>query len=190
MSILNRRELTIDWYQPSEQFLVKLLQAFVRVMSARQGPYPPSTFDSTLIRLPSIAPALRSVDELCTDLNSLQVAVGGSQLFELTQLNEARPFLRECPNRHPFDHLGHSSHQVHPFLNLYPTPCLSTLYELRRRLRKDHENSHFPVLRVEIIRSCELRDHSVENADYRHLHADEISVTIGRNLPDSPSILD
>lgn len=174
----SRRELTIDWYQPSTQFVPKLLQTFVQNQTCHRS-HPPS-FGSTLIRLPSIAPALTSVEELHIDYDSLQDALASveeGRLFELTRLHEEKPFLRRCPSRHPLDQISHPDKLEYPDRNVYPTPCVSTLYELRGKYRQSIYTTNCSVLRIELVR-CELRDHCVTGDNYRHLYADEISLTI------------
>lgn len=169
-----RHTLTIDWYHPSEHFVQKLLRAFAAYLSLPGGAQPCSPFESTLMRLPNIYPALMpdGVRQRCTDYDLLHNAVmevagrEKAQLFSFRQLGEEEEFLRPCSQRHPIYDLSKHYH---------PTPCARTQYELCWR---GGFCQPAMLLTVKFIR-CKL---GVEWCDSmtRPLYADEISVRVNK----------
>jgi len=122
-------------------------------------------------------------DTLHTDYSTLHAAVFntkggvGGAMLTVDCVKEDEPFLRECPQRHPYEWKRHSKkHAVHP------TPCVRTRYELRghraRGQLRGNGKAYSTLFTMEIIR-CELRNSGlVYNTEDRHIYADEMSVQI------------
>lgn len=180
-----RHNLVIDYFRPSEHFVERLLQAFIEcyLRQLTHGcAYSCSLFDLTLIRLASLKPTLIRMSELCTDYDSLCCAVAsasdgaGARLFTLRQLCENESFLRECPL--------HARHRIYTDgTQTYPTPCVRTRYELRRRPaihegRAERADFLFTSVLVEIS-SCEVGGR-VWDIEEKHQYTDEIMVRVVR----------
>ena len=116
------------------------------------------------------------VGHLCTDYDSLLDAImqvkGNEGLFTFHRLGE-EDILRECPQRHPIQHVAHSySLSYNTRAGIHPTSCV-TRYELCW-----HGNETITALTVDLTR-CKLQEKECLS-NIRYLYADEISLLVGK----------